>query len=172
MCTNNFFPKISFPTRFARHSWSLIDQIFFKTPHKKQVSISSSIIFSKISDHLLCTVNLGISEHTTKQQKYVRTRLINDTAISNVRGELTEIDISSLLNANLATDSNTDYEKFEKIVTKTYDKHFPENCGKLKKYKHRRSNWITSGILKSIEFRDKLYKRLKSVLQIMVNTVY
>ena len=34
MCTNNFFPKISFPTRFARHSCSLIDQIFCKTPHK------------------------------------------------------------------------------------------------------------------------------------------
>ena len=111
MCTNNFFPKISFPTRFARHSCSLIDQIFFKTPHKKHVSISSSIIFSNISDHLPCTVNLGISEHTTKQQKYVRTRVINDTTIKNFRSELTEID--------------------------------------------------TSGILKSIKFRDKLYKRLK-----------
>ena len=161
MCTNNFFPKISFPTRFARHSCSLIDQIFVKTPHKKQVSISSSIIFSNISDHLPCTVTLDISEHTTKQQKYVRTRVINDTAISNFRGELTEIDISSLLNANLATDPNTDYEKFEKIVTETYDKHFPEKRVKFNKYKHKWSNWITYGILKSIEFRDKLYKRLK-----------
>ena len=35
MCTNNFFPKITFPTRFAKHSCSLIDQIFCKTPHKK-----------------------------------------------------------------------------------------------------------------------------------------
>ena len=34
MCTNNFFPKITFPTRFARHSCSLIDQILCKTPHK------------------------------------------------------------------------------------------------------------------------------------------
>ena len=34
MCTNIFFPKITFPTRFARHSCSLIDQIFCKTPHK------------------------------------------------------------------------------------------------------------------------------------------
>ena len=118
MCENNFFPKISFPTRFARHSCSLIDQIFFKTPHKKQVSISSSIIFSNILDHLPCTVILGISEHTTKEQKYVRTRVINDTAISNFRGELTEIDISSLLNANLATDLKTDYEKFEKSLLK------------------------------------------------------
>ena len=86
--------------------------------------------------------------------------MINDTAITNFRGELTEMDISSLLNANLATDPNTDYEKLEKIVTKTYDKHFPEKRVKFNKYKHKRSNWITSGILKSIEFRDKLYKRL------------
>ena len=40
--------------------------------------------------------------------------MINDTAISNFRDELSEIDISSLLNANPATDPNTDYEKFEK----------------------------------------------------------
>ena len=161
MCTSNFFPKISFPTRFARHSCSLIDQIFCKTPHRKHVTISSSIIFSNISDHLPCIANLCISENTKQQQKYVRTRMINDTAINNFRDELSEIDISSLLNANLATDPNTDYEKFEKIITKTYDKHFPEKCVKFNKYKHKRSNWITSGILKSIEFRDKLYKSLK-----------
>ena len=28
VCTNNFFPQISFPTRVARDSCSLIDQIF------------------------------------------------------------------------------------------------------------------------------------------------
>ena len=161
MCTSNFFPKISFPTRFARHSCSLIDQIFCKTPHRKHVTISSSIIFSNISDHLPCIANLCISGNTKQQQKYVRTRMINDTAINNFRDELSQIDISSLLNANLATDLNTDYEKFEKIITKTYDKHFPEKCVKFDKYKHKRSNCITSGIPKSIEFRDKLYKSLK-----------
>ena len=61
MCTNNFFPQINFPTRFARHSCSLIDQIFCKTPHKKHVTISSYIIFSNISDHLSCIANLCIS---------------------------------------------------------------------------------------------------------------
>ena len=87
--------------------------------------------------------------------------MINDTAINNFRSELTEIDMSSLLNANLATDPNTDYDKFEKFITKTYDKHFPEKRVKFNKYKHKRSNWITSGILQTIEFTDKLYKRLK-----------
>ena len=43
-----------------------------------------------------------------------------------------------------------------------YDKYFPEICVKFNKYKHKLSNWITSGILKSIEFRDKLYTRLKT----------
>ena len=127
MCTNKFFPKITFPTRYARHSCSLIDQVFCKTPHKKHVSISSSIILSQLSDHLPCIVNLGISEKTKKRQKYVRTRAINDASINIFREELSEIDISSLLNANLFTDPNIDYKKFEKIVTKSYDKHFQRN---------------------------------------------
>ena len=161
MCTDNFFPKITFPTRFARHSCSLIDRVFCKTPHKKHVSISSSIILSQLSDHLPCIVNLGISEKIKKRQKYVRTRAINDAAINIFCEELSEIDISSLVNANLFTDPNIDYNNFEKIITKCYDKHFPEKYVKFNKYKHKLSNWITSGILKSIEFRDKLYKRLK-----------
>ena len=93
--------------------------------------------------------------------KYVRTRAINDAAINIFREELSEIDISSLLNANLFTDPNIDYNKVEEIIIKSYDKHFPEKYVKFNKYKHKLSNWITSGILKSIEFRDKLYKRLK-----------
>ena len=141
MCTNNFFLKITFPTRFARHSCSLIDQIFCKTPHKKHVAISSSIILSQISDHLPCIVNLGIS--TIKRKKYVRSRAINETAINNFRQELTEIDITLLSNANLLTDPNINYEKFEKIITISYDNHFPEKCIKFNKYKHKLSKWIT-----------------------------
>ena len=48
-----------------------------------------------------------------------------------------------------------------KDITKTYDKHFPEKCKKIDKYKHKRSKWIPPGILKSIKFRDKLCKSLK-----------
>ena len=121
----------------------------------------SSIILSQLSDHLPCIVNLGFSEKTKKRQKYVRTRAINDATINIFREELSEVDISSLLNANLFTDPNIDYNKFEKIITKSYDKHFPEKYVKFNKYKHKLSNWITSGILKSMEFRDKLYQRLK-----------
>ena len=87
MCTNNSFPKIDFPTRFARHSCSLIDQIFCKTPHKKTSDHFVLHNFSNISDHLPCIANLCIYEYTKQQQKYVRTRVINDTAINSFRDE-------------------------------------------------------------------------------------
>ena len=32
---------------------------------------------------------------------------------------------------------------------------------KFNKYKHKKSSWITQGLLKSIRYRDKLYKKLK-----------
>ena len=41
-----------------------------------------------------------------------------------------------------------------------YEKHFPEKRVKFNKHKHKLSDWITCGILKSIEFRDNLYQRL------------
>ena len=40
-------------------------------------------------------------------------------------------------------------------------KHMMGKCVKFNKYKHKKSKWITYGILKSIRFRDKLYKKLK-----------
>ena len=123
MRTNNSFPKISFPTRFARYSCSLIDKIFCKISHRKHVNISSYIRFSNISDHLSRIANLCISDNTKQQQNCVRARVVNDTAKNNFQNELTEIDISSILNANLATDPNADYEKFENTITKMHDKH-------------------------------------------------
>ena len=32
---------------------------------------------------------------------------------------------------------------------------------KFAKHKHKKTNWITYGILKSIKYRDKLYKTLR-----------
>ena len=37
----------------------------------------------------------------------------------------------------------------------------PSKMVKLKKYKHKKSSRITQGLLKSIRYRDKLYKQLK-----------
>lgn len=42
------------------------------------------------------------------------------------------------------------------------NKHFPIKWVKFNKYKHKVSPWISQGILKSIKYKDNLYKKLKS----------
>ena len=37
----------------------------------------------------------------------------------------------------------------------------PSKWVKFNKYKYKKSSWITQGLLKSIKYRDKLYKRIK-----------
>ena len=37
----------------------------------------------------------------------------------------------------------------------------PINIVKFLKYRHKKSNWIMKGLLRSIKYRDKLYKQLK-----------
>ena len=81
---------------------------------QKHMAISFSTLVSIISDHLPCIVILGISEKTAKRKKYVRTRTMKETVIKDFREALSAMNISSLLNANLSTDPNIDYEKFEK----------------------------------------------------------
>ena len=39
------------------------------------------------------------------------------------------------------------------------------NKVKLNKYKHKKTKWTTYGIIRSIKFRDHLYRRLKQVHQ-------
>ena len=41
------------------------------------------------------------------------------------------------------------------------NKHMPCKLVKFNKYKHKKSAWITLGLLKSIRYRDKLYKQLR-----------
>ncbi len=40
-------------------------------------------------------------------------------------------------------------------------KHMPQKIVKFNKYKHKKSKWITYGIIKSIQTRDNMYKKYK-----------
>ena len=97
--------------------------------------------------------------------KYIQKRIISEAATHNFREELRSLDISSQLSPNLITDPNPEYDIFERITVTAYEEHFPNKRVKVSKYKHKLSPWITEGLIKSIEFRDKLYKRLKACPQ-------
>ena len=47
------------------------------------------------------------------------------------------------------------------MLSASFNEYLPEKRVKVNRYKHKLSSWITTGIIKSIEFRDNLYKKLK-----------
>ena len=106
-------------------------------------------------------VQLEILKDKPKRPKYIQKRIISEAATHNFR-ELRFSDISSQWGPNLMTDPNLAYDIFERITVTAYKKHFPNKRVKVNKYKHKLSPWVTTGLIKSIEFRDKLYKRLKA----------
>ncbi len=56
---------------------------------------------------------------------------------------------------------NNSFNILHHVIQNAKAKHMPTKFIKYDKYKHKRSKWITSGIIKSIQYRDNLYKKLK-----------
>ena len=77
--------------------------------------------------------------------------------------ELESIDFDQLLDKSVQTDPNINYNLLHNTLKILLDKHFPLKTVRFNKYKNKRNNWITQGLMKSIKFRDKLYKLSKNV---------
>ncbi len=62
----------------------------------------------------------------------------------------------TILNSDLDTDSNLNYNTLHEIIQQAKLKYMPIKLVKFNKYKHKISPWITRGILQSIHYRDTL----------------
>ena len=62
---------------------------------------------------------------------------------------------------NVTSDPNDNYNILLEELKKAIDKHMPMKTVKFDKYRHKKETRITSGILKSIRYKDKLYRQLK-----------
>ena len=136
--------------------------MFCKVPQNDNLknTISSAVILSRMSDHFPCVVNFQSLERRSGSPKFIQKRSMTENNMNAFRQDLIETNILSQLNANLDSDPNIDYRKFHDLVTESFERHFPKKRIKFNKYKHKLSPWITSGILKSIEYRDNIYKKL------------
>ena len=72
-------------------------------------------------------------------------------------------DILSMLDCDSNANADLNYEILNQIIMLGINECFPMKKLRFNKYKHRRSPWITEGILISIKYRDSLYKSLKSL---------
>ena len=72
--------------------------------------------------------------------------------------ELKNLNIYDKINKNINCCPQDNYEVFASLVKFGKEKHLPSKIVKYNKRKHMKSKWMTDGILKSINTKDKLYK--------------
>ena len=61
-------------------------------------------------------------------------------------------------------DPDANYNIIHITIEQLKEKHLASKKVKYNKHKHKKSSCITTGIIKSIKFRDKPYKKLKTSL--------
>ena len=75
-----------------------------------------------------------------------------------MQDEIDKSNLIQIINPSLTTDPNISYNALAHVIANAKNIHIPFKLVKYNEYKHKKSKWITPGILKSIKYRDKLYK--------------
>ena len=156
--TNSFNPKITLPTRFSKKRGTLIDNIYCKLS-PATINKRGGIILTDISDHLPCYIAIEKKEKSKGYPKYITVQQQNTKTIAHLVDDLKHADICNELSDDCSPDTN--YNHFTSILTAKIKQHMPEKTVRFNKYEHKKELWITTDILNSIKFKDKLSIKLK-----------
>ena len=121
---------------------------------------------SSISDHLpyfIIINNMQSKPRMTPNR--VQIRVNNESSIKQYCESVGQSRIIEQLDVSITADPNLNYNKLHGILHELHEKHFPNKEVRFNKYKHKKSTWITIGIMNSIKHKDKLYRILKQTCQ-------
>ena len=158
MLSSGFYPKITLPTRICNTSSTIIDNIF---SNEMCSNDASGIFVNHISDHQAIFTITSTKLNNRMEQQYVSIETKDDVSLNNFITEVSNMNISELLNRNINANPTENYELFSRLVQEAKTKHLPIKRIKFNKYKHKKCKWITNGILKSIKTKNIIYKMLK-----------
>ena len=154
--SSGFLPTITLPTRLSVNS-TLIDNIFL---NKQEHLNFAGILDCEISDHQMTLINANLIPPTEKN-KYVTIYSHNDESISKFRNDIIDKRIFNQLNKDLHSNPNANYNLLESEIVHSMNSHLGIKIVKFNKKKHKRDPWITYGILKSVNQKNLLFKRMK-----------
>ena len=127
---------------------------------------AAGIIFTRISYHFPCFLGFKMNTNMDIQPaRYIKQRVYTNEALQNFRSDIEKSNIFDLLGHDPYQDPNTNYNKLHDKLMKLKDKNLPIRFQKFDKHMHRGNKWITKGIIKSIKYKDQLYKALKGTAQ-------
>ena len=148
------------PTRFSRNNASLIDNIYCRISNNT-LSSSAGLLLKQLSDHQPCFLFVDSITTEIATPKTVRIQTNSADALAKLSNELYEQNITTQISTNPFSNPNTTYDKVLSIIDNARLKHTPSKIVNFHRNKHKKQEWITKGILKSIKYRDNLYKQIK-----------
>ena len=155
--SSGYVPTITLPTRLSDNS-SLIDNVFTSNLSN---ALSAYILNVHISDHQP-VILFTDDDLPHKKLKYITIKTNSEEAKKHFCSSFKSKNIMDLLDRNIYdTDPNENYEVLERTLKKVHNECFSERIVRFNDKKHKKTPWITTGILNSINRRNKLYRVLK-----------
>ena len=151
-----FIPKITLPTCISEHSSTLIDNIFTSNIDERE---SSGILLNQISDHQMVFTVIENKSYVTHVPKFVEIQSDDHHSIQNFVYDLEELNIYEKLHTSVDNKPEENYGTLLNLLSTVKVKHLPTKIVKFNRKKHKMAKWMTNGILKSINTKDKLYKK-------------
>ena len=148
---HSYLPNITLPTRLR--SLTLIDNIF---TNSMLYDSWSGVLLNNISDHQPCFTVLKLPS----ANNYVHSKFVRHPKLDH---DLLRRDVNQNIENNTGgtMSESENYNGLIKLINDARNKQIDDKSKfRYDKYKHKKSNWITSGLIKSIEHRDGIYKQL------------
>ena len=152
-----FFLKITLPTLICDTSSTLIDSIFSNVIES---NTKSGILTGHISDHQVLFISTNFKFNKDTKRKYINVETKDDVSFNNFINELKNLNIIANMNIEPNANPSENYAIFENLLTYAKNKHLPVGRKKFDKQKHYINKWMTRGLLRSIDSKNKLYKKL------------
>lgn len=144
VASHGMLPAHRFPTRLS----ACLDHVILRTPYYATTLVLDSLITDHAPTFICCHIN-NIHPKTSK-------RFSKRSDIPAILNDLHNTDFSSLM---LSSDSNTITDSLVDTISTIIEKHSHNVI--IPSRKRIIKPWITSGLLKCIRHKDKLYRKFK-----------
>ena len=162
---HSFMSLINRPTRVAKDSATLIDNIFTNC-YSNIDNTFQCLIYTDVTDHFpIIHVDFGMKLLDT--DSVVTWRNVSYKNRQRFHQSISSIDWRSLYNES---GTQTAFNLFHSTLLKHFHKHFPKQTVKMR-YANRKP-WLTQGMKDSIKEKNKLYKKYLKISTVANETRY
>ena len=152
LINKNILQLINVPTRITQTTATIIDHLYIRT--KSNVKIKKGTFLYNISDHLCNFLILNKNVHNKYRCRKL-IRIMNEKAIDSFKNCVNEIHVK--ISNEKHRNSNNLWQTFEKELKDAFNVSFL--LRRLSRKKCKDKVWITSGIKKSANMKERLYKK-------------